>query len=279
MRKSAACRSGVAAAILINPSRIGDAPSSGIVQIELVYLFLRVYARGKCPRRKLVHPQDWVREARKRYVVSERRVTACGRREFAVPTAWGKGSDTHGFYPLDSHFPLFLNLMQTRDRRPLRNGERQRSLSTVGAHSVRPFLYLYAVSDTILLHISATPRRRDIPVSRNSFIWILRTAPANCICPCYSFVHMVGENESQNEKWRMKPFHSPFSITYRSNNRNLRLILFIQMLQIMLCLCRDHAGEQQHSNQVRDGHEGAFRTSAIVHTGRAQARARTQRPR
>ena len=39
------------------------------------------------------------------------------------------------------------------------------------------------------------------------------------------------------------------------DNRNLRLILFIQMFQIMLCLCRDHAGEQQHSNQVRDGHE------------------------
>ena len=116
------------------------------------------------------------------------------------PRRMGKRVDTYGFYPLDSRFPLFLNLTQTRDRRPPRNGERQRSFSTVGAHSVRPFLYLYAVSDTILLHISATPRRRDIPVSRNSFIWILRTAPANFICPCYSFVHMVGENESQNEK-------------------------------------------------------------------------------
>ena len=31
-----------------------------------------------------MHPQDWVREARKRYVVSERRVTACGQREFAA---------------------------------------------------------------------------------------------------------------------------------------------------------------------------------------------------
>ena len=40
------------------------------------------------------------------------------------------------------------------------------------------------------------------------------------------------------------------------HNRNLGLILFIQMLQIMLCLCRNHAGEQQHSDQVRDGHEG-----------------------
>ena len=166
-----------------------------------------------------MHPQDWVREARKRYVVSERRVTACGRREFAVPRRGGKRVDTYGFYPLDSRFPLFLNLMQNRDRRPLRNGERQRSFSTVEAHSVRPFLYLYAVSDTILLHISATPRRRDIPVSRNSFIWILRTAPANCICPCYHVIHSYiwwAKTNRKTKKWRMKPFHSPFSITYRS---------------------------------------------------------------
>lgn len=47
--QSAACRSGVAAAILINPSRIGDAPSSGIVQIELVYLFLYLCARAAVP--------------------------------------------------------------------------------------------------------------------------------------------------------------------------------------------------------------------------------------
>ena len=141
------------------------------------------------------------------------------------PRRGGKRVDTYGFYPLDSRFPLFLNLTQTRDRRPLRNGERQRSFSTVGAHSVRPFLYLYAVSDTILLHISATPRRRDIPVSRNSFIWILRTASANFICPCYSFVHMVGENESQNEKMENETsafiLHYPFSILHYSTSTPL----------------------------------------------------------
>ena len=82
---------------------------------------------------------------------------------------WSKRIDTKVSILLGLQFPLFLSPAQTRDRRPLRKGERQRILSTVGAHSVRPFLYLYAVSDTILLHISATPRRRDIPVSRNSF--------------------------------------------------------------------------------------------------------------
>ena len=46
--------------------------------------------------------------------------SADGRR-FAVPTAVGKRVDTCGFYPLNSRFPLFLSLAQTRDRRPLRN--------------------------------------------------------------------------------------------------------------------------------------------------------------
>ena len=43
------------------------------------------------------------------------------QRRFAVPTAVGKRVDTCGFYPLNSRFPLFLSLAQTRDRRPLRN--------------------------------------------------------------------------------------------------------------------------------------------------------------
>ena len=46
--------------------------------------------------------------------------SADGRR-VAVPTAVGKRVDTCGFYPLNSRFPLFLSLAQTRDRRPLRN--------------------------------------------------------------------------------------------------------------------------------------------------------------
>ena len=45
--------------------------------------------------------------------------------------AAGKRADTCGFYPLNSRFPLFPNPAQTRDRRPLRKGERQGILSTV----------------------------------------------------------------------------------------------------------------------------------------------------
>ena len=101
----------------------------------------------------------------------------CGGACLAV--AAGKRVDTYGFYPLNSHFLLFLSLTQTGDRRPLRKGERQRIYSTVGEHSVLPFLYLCAVPDTLLLHIPATLRRRNITVLRNSLVWSLRTAPAN----------------------------------------------------------------------------------------------------
>ena len=81
--------------------------------------------------------------------------------------AAGQEGRHQGFYPLNSHFLLFLSLAQTGDRRPLRNGERQRIFSTVGEHSVLPCRNLYAVPDTLLLHMRFRLRRRDIPVSRN----------------------------------------------------------------------------------------------------------------
>ena len=70
---------------------------------------------------------------------------------------------------LGLHLPLLDSLAQTRDQRPLRTGERQRIFSSVGAHSVRPCLNLSAVSDNLLLHISAALRRRGMTVPRNSF--------------------------------------------------------------------------------------------------------------
>ena len=84
---------------------------------------------------------------------------------FAAPAAVGKRVDTYGFYPLNSRFPLFLCLTQTRDRRPLRQGERQRIFSTVG----RPCVRIFAVSETVLLHRSEGLRRRGMTVPRNPF--------------------------------------------------------------------------------------------------------------
>ena len=65
-------------------------------------------------------------------------------------------------------FPCFLiwRRLPTCDR--YERGGRQRIFSTVGEHSVLPCRDIFAVSDTILLHRSATFSRRDITVSRNS---------------------------------------------------------------------------------------------------------------
>ena len=45
---------------------------------------------------------------------------------------------------------------------------RQGIFSSVGEHSVLPWRNLYAVPDTVLLHIRATLRRRGMTVPRNS---------------------------------------------------------------------------------------------------------------
>ena len=85
----------------------------------------------------------------------------------------------------DSRFPLFPNLVQTRDRRPLRNRGTAEDFSTVGEHSVLPCPNRYAVPDSILLHRRFSFRRRGIAVPHNSLVWILRTAPTNLSVWCY----------------------------------------------------------------------------------------------
>ena len=54
-------------------------------------------------------------------------------------------------------------MTQTRDRQPLRKGERQSGYSYVCFVKYSQFI------DSLLLHISVTLRRRDTSVSRNSF--------------------------------------------------------------------------------------------------------------
>ena len=57
--------------------------------------------------------------------------------------------------------------------------ERQRIFSTVGEHSVLPFLYLFAVSDTVLLHIWFTLRRARHSSAAQFFCALYRPAPAD----------------------------------------------------------------------------------------------------
>ena len=62
---------------------------------------------------------------------------------------------------------LFLSLAQIRERRPLRNR------GTAEDFYFCIFLNLFEVSDSLLLYIPAA--------LRNSFVWWLRTAPADLI--------------------------------------------------------------------------------------------------
>ena len=79
-----------------------------------------------------------------------------------------KRVDTCGFHPLvNLPFPLRVwRRLPTCDRCEM--GERQRSFSTVGEHSVLPCRNIFAVPDTVLLHMRFHLSKRDIPVSRNS---------------------------------------------------------------------------------------------------------------
>ena len=80
--------------------------------------------------------------------------------------SWGsKRIDTYGFYPLGTPVSFYLlawRRPETGDRFEI--GERQSGYSSV-------FFVKYSqFTDSVLLHIPATLRRRDIPVSRNSFV-------------------------------------------------------------------------------------------------------------
>ena len=68
--------------------------------------------------------------------------------------------------------------------------ERQRIFSAVGEHSVLPFLYLFAVSDTVLLHIWFTLRRARHSSAAQFFCALYRLAPAN-LSIRYNFI-LVG---------------------------------------------------------------------------------------
>ena len=70
-----------------------------------------------------------------------------------------KRVDTCGFHPLVNHpFPLRVwRRLPTCDRCEI--GERQRIFSTVGEHSVLPCRDIFAVPDSVLLHIRATLHR------------------------------------------------------------------------------------------------------------------------
>ena len=155
-----------------------------------------------------------------------------------------KRVDTCGFHPLvNLPFPL-EGLAQTRDRRPLRKGERQSGYRCV-------FFVKYSqFTDRLLLHRWFTLRRRDIPVSRNSltcytgrhlrirrlilFIFagaVYYNALTNCAtrscCACLDEITCVAEHyltlrTGYEKHGRKNPL--PYSFSKRSHIGNLRRI-------------------------------------------------------
>ena len=76
--------------------------------------------------------------------------------DFAVPARGQKGGH-QGFHPFESRFLLGWHgeILRTETIK-----ERQRIFSSVGAAIGRPFPHLYAMPDSLLLHIRFTLRRR-----------------------------------------------------------------------------------------------------------------------
>ena len=93
--------------------------------------------------------------------------------EWVLTLSWGsKRIDTKVSILLGLQFPLFLSLAKIGERRPLRNrGTAEDFFSATDELPSESVLLsnLFAVSDTVLLHMRFHLRRRDIPVSRNSF--------------------------------------------------------------------------------------------------------------
>ena len=100
----------------------------------------------------------------------KRRVALCGARESAAPAAGAKRKGHLRFPFLFRLLPFPCQLVWRRlptcDRCEM--GERQKIFSSAETHCVRSCIRVFAVSDTLLLHLRFHLCRRNIPVSRNS---------------------------------------------------------------------------------------------------------------
>ena len=123
-------------------------------------------------------PVSGLRQTKKQKEVGVKRVETIGVYPLAPAgtsprPAAGQEGRHQGFYPLNSHFLLFRSPAQTRDRRPLRKGERQS-----GYHSVS-FVKYSQFADSVLLHMSATLRRARHNRVAQFLGTLYRKAPAN----------------------------------------------------------------------------------------------------
>ena len=92
----------------------------------------------------------------------QRRAALCGARETAASAA-GTKRKGHLRFPFLFEllpFPYFLARRKSASGDRFENGVRQKIFSSVGAAIGRPFPHLYAMPDSLLLHIRFTLRRR-----------------------------------------------------------------------------------------------------------------------
>ena len=147
----------------------------------------------------------------------------------AAPRLGQRGRETYGFpSSLNSYFSLVrIDWVQTVDC-VSRKRTRQSGYLSVSFSAFSQF------TDSVLLHIRFTLRRRDITVSRNSLAWIFCTTPTNCTR------YTVGRDDSAHRLYptcTIYPVGRPLA-THTTVNRHVNFpfsIINSQLLQIAKC--------------------------------------------
>ena len=125
---------------------------------------------------------------------------------FTAPAAAGKRADTCGFYPLNSRFPLFLSLAQTRDRRSLRNrGTAEDFFYRRGAQCAPMSLPVRSVR-----FLAATHTGSSTQAQHNSVAQLVSLEFTDSTCECrrlvqFIFVETVRNNALTNRAALLSP--------------------------------------------------------------------------
>ena len=130
-------------------NRAGGSPRPGISFLYRLVEHASCVSNTPCPGGKIFAEPQW-------------RAALCGARKIAASAA-GTKRKGHLRFPFLFEllpFPYFLARRKSESDDRFENGVRQRIFSSVGAAIGRPFPHLYAMPDSLLLHIRFTLRRR-----------------------------------------------------------------------------------------------------------------------
>ncbi len=130
-------------------NRAGGSPCPGISFLHRLVGHASCVSNTPCPGGKI-------------FAEPQRRAALCGARKIAASAA-GIKRKGHLRFPFLFEllpFPYFLARRKSESGDRFENGVRQKIFSSVGAAIGRPFPHLYAMPDSLLLHIRFTLRRR-----------------------------------------------------------------------------------------------------------------------